>query len=149
MLGALSDERPGLLFTIAAGPRQRLLSWVRVRRDSWSYFTVSDSRLPQPGGLGPRNYIPQEQGGPDMPPRHWDPFSSPHDSQGYDGAIRNRFHAGYSTLQVIGIASRYKPSARPRRKHCLQQFLCFTLSFISVSKGIQTVRSLSFILKGN
>jgi hypothetical protein len=31
---ALSDERTGLPFTIAAGPRQRSRSWVRVPRDS-------------------------------------------------------------------------------------------------------------------
>jgi hypothetical protein len=48
----------GLSFTIAAGPRQR----------SPSHFTVSDSRLPQPGGPGPHIYIPQEQGGPVIPP---------------------------------------------------------------------------------
>jgi hypothetical protein len=56
------------LFTIAAGSRQRSHSQVRVPRDSRPYFTVSDSRLPQPGGPGPRIYIPQEQGGPDIPP---------------------------------------------------------------------------------
>jgi hypothetical protein len=32
--GALSDERTGLPFTVAAGPRQRCHSWVRVPRDS-------------------------------------------------------------------------------------------------------------------
>jgi hypothetical protein len=68
MWGALSDERTGLPFTVAAGPRQRSNSWVRVPRDSLPYFTVSDSRLPQPGGSGPRNYIAQEQGGPVIPP---------------------------------------------------------------------------------
>jgi hypothetical protein len=57
----------GLSFTIAAGPRQRSHSRVRVRRDSLPYFTVSDSRLPQLGGPGPRVYIPQEQGGPVIP----------------------------------------------------------------------------------
>jgi hypothetical protein len=31
-------------------------------------------RLPQPRGPGPRNYIPQEQGGPDIPPGIWFPF---------------------------------------------------------------------------
>jgi hypothetical protein len=36
----------GLSFTIAAGPRQRIHSWVRVPWDSRHYFTVSDSRLP-------------------------------------------------------------------------------------------------------
>jgi hypothetical protein len=63
----LSDEMMGLSFTIAAGPRQRSHSQVRVTRDS-SYFTVSDSRLSQPVGPGRRVYVPQEQGGPVIPP---------------------------------------------------------------------------------
>jgi hypothetical protein len=46
MWGALSNERMGLSFIFAAGPRQRSHSRVRVPLDSWSYFTVSDSRLP-------------------------------------------------------------------------------------------------------
>jgi hypothetical protein len=48
--------------------RQRSYSQVRVPRGSWPYFTVSDLRLSQPGGPGPRIYIPQEQGGPVIPP---------------------------------------------------------------------------------
>jgi hypothetical protein len=44
--GALSDERTGLFFVYAAGPCQRILSWVRVPWDSRPYFTVSDLRLP-------------------------------------------------------------------------------------------------------
>jgi hypothetical protein len=64
----------GLPFTIAAGPRQRSHSHVRVPRDSWPHFTVSDSRLPQHGGAGPRIYIPQEQGGPVIPPGTGFPF---------------------------------------------------------------------------
>jgi hypothetical protein len=38
----LSDERMGLSFTIAAELRQRSHSHVRVPRDSWSHFAVSD-----------------------------------------------------------------------------------------------------------
>jgi hypothetical protein len=45
MWGALSDERTGLSFTIAPGPRQRSHFRVWVPWDSWSYFAVSDSRL--------------------------------------------------------------------------------------------------------
>jgi hypothetical protein len=45
MWGVLSDERTGLSFTIAAGPRQRSHFLVRVQWDSWPYFTLSDSRL--------------------------------------------------------------------------------------------------------
>jgi hypothetical protein len=54
-----SDEKTGLLFTTATGPRQWGHSPVRVPWDSWPH-----SRHPQPGGPGPRNNIPQEQGGP-------------------------------------------------------------------------------------
>jgi hypothetical protein len=46
MEGALSEEKTGLSFTTAAGPRQRSHSRVRVPWDSRSYFTASDSRLP-------------------------------------------------------------------------------------------------------
>jgi hypothetical protein len=75
-------------FTNAAGPRQRSHSQVRVPRDSWPHFTVSDSRLLQPAGPGPRIYIPQRQSCP-RKPRHWVLFSSPLD---YDGGIRTRLH---------------------------------------------------------
>jgi hypothetical protein len=44
--GALSDERTGLSFKIAAGPRQRSHSEVRVPCDSRPYLIVLDSRLP-------------------------------------------------------------------------------------------------------
>jgi hypothetical protein len=46
MWGALSDERTGLSFTVAAGPCQRSHSLVRAPLDSRPYFTVSDLRLP-------------------------------------------------------------------------------------------------------
>jgi hypothetical protein len=44
--GALSDERTGLSFVYAAGPRQRSLSRVRVHWNSWPNFTVSNLRFP-------------------------------------------------------------------------------------------------------
>jgi hypothetical protein len=73
-----SLPREWVWFTIAAGPRQRIHSQVRIPRDSLPHFTVSDSRLPQPGGPGPRIYIPQEQGGPViLPDTDWVLFSSP------------------------------------------------------------------------
>jgi hypothetical protein len=46
MWGALSDERTGASLTIAADPRQRRHSRVRVPSDSRPDFTVSNSRLP-------------------------------------------------------------------------------------------------------
>jgi hypothetical protein len=45
MWGALSDGRTYLSFTIAADPRQRSHSRVRVPWDSRPYFTLSDLRL--------------------------------------------------------------------------------------------------------
>jgi hypothetical protein len=43
---ALSNERTGLSFTIAAGSSQRSHSLVRVPWDSRPYFTVSDLKVP-------------------------------------------------------------------------------------------------------
>jgi hypothetical protein len=74
MWGTLSDKRTGLPFTIAAGPRQRSHCRVQVPGDSWPYFTVSDSRLPQTGGPRPCIYIPQEQGGKVITPGTRFPF---------------------------------------------------------------------------
>jgi hypothetical protein len=74
----------GLSFEIAAAPRQHSHSQVRVPRDSLPHFTVSDSRLPQPVGQGPRIYIPQALGSF---------FVASYDSQGYGGGIRPRLHS--------------------------------------------------------
>jgi hypothetical protein len=70
----LFDERMGLSFTIVAGTRQRSHSQVRVPRDSWPRFTVSDSKFPQSGGLGLRIYIPPDQDVPVIPPGTGFPF---------------------------------------------------------------------------
>jgi hypothetical protein len=45
-------------------PFQRSHSWVRIRRNSWIYFTVSDSRFSQSVLPGSCIYIFQEQGVP-------------------------------------------------------------------------------------
>jgi hypothetical protein len=92
--GALSDERTGLSFTTAAIPRQRSHSQVRVSRDPWPYFTVSDSRLPQPGEPGTCIYIAQEQGGPVIPQVMGSLFVAAYNSHDYGGGIRTRLHAG-------------------------------------------------------
>jgi hypothetical protein len=75
MWSALSDEKTGRSFTITAGPRHRSQSRVRLLRDSWPYFyfTVSDSRISQPGGPGHRIYIAQA-GGPVIPTGTGFPF---------------------------------------------------------------------------
>jgi hypothetical protein len=64
----------GLSFTVAAGPRQHSHFQIWVPRDSWPFFTVSDSRLPKPEETGRRIYIPQEQGSPVITPGTGFPF---------------------------------------------------------------------------
>jgi hypothetical protein len=105
MWDAFSDERTGLPFTITAGSRQRSHSLVIVQRDSWPYFTVSDSRLPQTGGPGPHIYIPQEQGVPVLPPgtgllTDYSPFKlSPLYSRGkYHAAQKTRHVSEYMSI---------------------------------------------------
>jgi hypothetical protein len=96
----LPDERMGLSFTVAAGPRQRSHSQVRVPWDSWTNFTLSNSRFPQPGRVGPCIYIPQEQGGLVIPPGTKLHFVTSYGSQGYGGGIRPRHHMGWSCLCI-------------------------------------------------
>jgi hypothetical protein len=76
------------LFTITDGPRQRNHSRVRVPRDPLLYFTVSDSRFPQPGGPGPSIYILPGTGWPSYTPIH------SYESQCYDGGIRTLLYKG-------------------------------------------------------
>jgi hypothetical protein len=59
--GAVSDERTSLSSSVAAGLHQRI---ILGSEDSWAYFTISDSRLYQPGRPGLRIYTT----------RHWGPF---------------------------------------------------------------------------
>jgi hypothetical protein len=74
--------------------RQCSHSQVWFPRDSRPHFTVSDSRLSQPGWPGPRIYIPQEQGGPVIPQPLGSLFVASCESQGYDLDIRPRLHEG-------------------------------------------------------
>jgi hypothetical protein len=67
------------------------------------YFTVSDLRWPQPGGPGPHIYIPQEWGGPIIPPS-----------------------TGFTTSAML-IATYYVASGGPNLKHCAQNHWVFGL----------------------
>jgi hypothetical protein len=58
----------GLLFTIAAGPRQRSHSQVRVLAGLMPTFYCVRLSLPEAGGPGPRIYIPPEQVDPVISP---------------------------------------------------------------------------------
>jgi hypothetical protein len=69
-----------------------------VPRDSWPHFTVSDYRLPQPGGPDLRIYILYEQGGPVIPQAQGSHFIASYESKSYGGGIRTRFHTGLTTL---------------------------------------------------
>jgi hypothetical protein len=98
----VSDERMGLSFTIAAGPRQRSHSQVRVPRDSWPHFTASVSRLPQPRGTGFCIYVPLEQSDKFIPPGTGFLFVSSYYSQGWGEGIRTRLHRVWYGLLEYG-----------------------------------------------
>jgi hypothetical protein len=66
----------GQSFKITAGCRQRSLSQVEIPWGSRPYFTVSDSRLHQPGGPGPRIFYLQGIQWSSYTPRHSVPFTS-------------------------------------------------------------------------
>jgi hypothetical protein len=97
--GAFYDERTGLSFTIAAGPRQRCHSRVRVPRDSWPYFTVSDSRPPNLEGQIPVFISPSNRVAQLHPQAPGFLFVAFHDSQGYGGGtltpLHNSVHRSY------------------------------------------------------
>jgi hypothetical protein len=67
----------GLSLIIATGPRQRSQSQIRVPRDSWPHFALSNSRLSRPGGRCSLIHIPPETRWPSYTPSHWVPFLSP------------------------------------------------------------------------
>jgi hypothetical protein len=82
---ALSDVRTGLQF---AGVITQWSESLRTR----NHTLLSHLKLPQPGGLGSRSYIPQEQGGPVIPPGIGFPLRrllrlASYDSQDYGGGI--------------------------------------------------------------
>jgi hypothetical protein len=57
-----------LSFTIVAGPRQHSHSRVSGSRGTHDHILLSQIRdCPQPGGSGPRIYVPQEHSGPVIP----------------------------------------------------------------------------------
>jgi hypothetical protein len=102
MWGTLSDERTGLSFTIAAGPRQHIHSCILVPRASWPYFTVSDLRLPQTGGPGPCTfYIPQGQVAQLYHQALGSLFVTSYNSQDDGGGIRTCLHKDLTKLPCL------------------------------------------------
>jgi hypothetical protein len=92
-------ERTGLSFTIAAGPRQRSQSRVRIPLDSWHILLSQILDSPNLEGhipvfISPRNRVAQ------LYPQALDSLLvASYNSQGYCGGIRIRFHAGYNMCQ--------------------------------------------------
>jgi hypothetical protein len=103
MWGALSNKRMGLSFTIAAGPCQRSRAQVRVPRDSWPYFTISDSRLPKLEGQIPIFISPRNRVAHLYPRALGSLFIASYDSQGYGGGIRTRLHMDVPWLLNVSL----------------------------------------------
>jgi hypothetical protein len=74
--------------------------WVLPRR-THDHILLPPLRLPHLGGPGPRIYIPQEQGGPVIPPPGalCSSFISSYDAQGYGRDILTRHHTGEVCFQ--------------------------------------------------
>jgi hypothetical protein len=101
--GTISDENTGVSFTIVVGPCQCSHSRVWVLRDSWPYFTVSDSGIPPTWRARSLYLYPPGTGWPSCSPRQWVPILSPPETcramvevfepasmQGYSGILELR-----------------------------------------------------------
>jgi hypothetical protein len=64
-------------------------------------------------GPGPHMYIPQEQGGPVIPPGPMFPFVASYDSQGYSGGILTRLYTGQTYPRPISLQSQWKALLLP------------------------------------
>jgi hypothetical protein len=110
-------------FAIAADPCQHSHSRVWVPQDSWPYFTVWNSRLPELGGPGPCIYIPQKWGGLVIPPDTGFPFHRLLWLEGLGGGIQTRLHIqNWPTGQVVLMALAVLPRVRLLRKHHFHGF---------------------------
>jgi hypothetical protein len=93
---ALSHERMGLSFTIAAGRRQCSHSQVRVPQDTCPYFTVSDLGSDNLEGQVPVFISPRIRAA-HLYPQARDSLSvALYDPQDYGGGNRTRLEAGNS-----------------------------------------------------
>jgi hypothetical protein len=67
------------------------------------YFNVSDSRISQPGGSGPRIYTPRNRMARLQPQVLSSIFTASYDLQGYAGGIRTRLHTGKTEYLLNNI----------------------------------------------
>jgi hypothetical protein len=134
MWGTLSDERKSLAFAIAAGPRQRSHSCVRIPRDSWPYLILSDSRFPNLVGQVPVFISSRYRVAWLCPQALGSLLVASYDSQVYGRDIGTRLHAGNSThwIDYSGNFAVY-PWQGPHRKHSHYCWNVFTET--SLRKG--------------
>jgi hypothetical protein len=147
-------------FTIAVGHRQHSNSRVQVQRELLPHFTVSDSRLPQPGGPGPRIYIPQEQGGPIIPPGIGFPFRCLLRLAGLRWRYSTPPPHGYWFLIYDWTTYSYIVSRRIHRKHIRcpavdiwepyrrYLFICCCICSVLHSKGSHPIVACVFVAAG-
>jgi hypothetical protein len=91
-----------LLVQLLLGLARAVTLGTKSRRTN-DHILLSHLRLPQPEGPDPRIYIPQEQGGPVIPPGTGFPFVTSYDSQGSGGGILTRLHMGPKILRRHAI----------------------------------------------
>jgi hypothetical protein len=104
-------------------------SQVRAPRGSWPHFTVSDLRLPQPGGSGPCICMPQEQGGPIITPGTGFPIRRLL-------RLRLRLRWRYSNLPPQGLSD--------NKTYCSNCPICNTYPTVRVACGFVVVGTCLF-----
>jgi hypothetical protein len=105
MWGALSDERAGLLFTIAAGPRQHSHFWVRARGNRGHILLSQIRDFPNLEGQVPVFISPRNRVAHLYPQALGSLFVASYDSKGYGGGIRTRLQAGNSYCSLSNSGS--------------------------------------------
>jgi hypothetical protein len=68
---------------------------------------VSLAFNPQPGGPGPRIYIPQWESGPVIPPGKVSILIALYDSQSYGGGILSRLHTGGMCVLIANYQNEF------------------------------------------
>jgi hypothetical protein len=128
MWGDLSDERTGLPFTIAAGPRQCSHSRVESRGTRDHILLSQVRHSPNLEGQVPVFIYPRDRLARLYPQSLGSLIVASYDSQGYSGGIRTRLHEGW-----IGQLNCLQHNSSARTPSKTQFFYCWARSFPRVS----------------
>jgi hypothetical protein len=90
--------------------RQRSLSQIRVPRDPWPHFYCLRFETPEPGGPGPRIYIPRNRVARLYPQALGSLFGVSYDSQGYGGVLEIAVEGDWEEIAINELGGAKKTS---------------------------------------